>query len=190
MKRIKNLINRSGIYALVFEENNTDVICYIGSTGDLESRLSNHMSNLRHQKHNNSCLQSLFNEVGEGRFEFTVLEYCNKSSLLEREDYYKKLHENTICNLNDINNTKKMIRRGKHSANFKNLFSKLNEGEKNPNNRLSEKEAGMILWLKQNTKMKMKDIAEKFKISITHVCNIGVRRWVGVKPVPVEVDAS
>jgi len=190
MKRIKNLIDKSGIYALVFEENHTEVIRYVGSTGDLESRKSNHLSNLRNQKHNLNRLQSLFNEVGEEKFKFVVLEYCNKSSLPEREKYYKQLHIDTIFNINNIVKIKKKIRRGKESSNLKNMFSDLMSGEKNPNSKLSENEAGQILWLKENTKMKLKDIAEKYKVSLSSVGNIGVRRWIGVKPVPVEVDVS
>ena len=190
MKRIKNLIDRSGIYALVFEENNTEVIRYIGSTGDLESRKSNHLANLRNQKHNNEHLQTLFNEVGEDKLNFIVLEYCNKSSLPEREEYYKQLHKDTIFNINNILKIKKKLRRGRESANHKNKFSELMSGENNPNSKLMENDVGEILWLKENTNMKLKDIAEKYDISLSAVGNIGVRRWVGVKAIPVEVDVS
>ena len=190
MKKNKSLIGNSGIYALVVEENNTEVIRYVGSASDLESRKSNHLSNLRKKKHKNEYLQSLFNEVGEGKFKFMVLERCNKSLLLEREKYYKQLHEDTILNIRDILNTKKKVRRGRESSNLKHMFSELMSGENNPNCRLSETEAGEILWLKQNTEMRLKEIAEKYNISPSQVGNIGVRRWIDVKAIPVELETG
>lgn len=179
----QKLIGRSGVYAILIN----DVIRYIGSASNLESRKSNHLSNLRHNKHSNKELQELFNEFGEEKFKFYALDYCNKSSLYEMERQYMRIHADTIVNQQAINDTKKKVRRGKESSNFKHKFSELMSGENNPNASITEQIAAEIIWLKQNTDMTHRAIAEKYGISKNIVSRTGRDRWMHVQPVePIE----
>jgi group I intron endonuclease len=62
--------------------------CYIGSSSDLHNRQRDHYAKLRIGKHRNPHLQSAFKKHGEHAFIFEVLELCDKSALIEREQYY------------------------------------------------------------------------------------------------------
>lgn len=75
----------SGIYLII---NNTDIKSYVGSASDITRRFTNHLYNLRHNKHYNKHLQSSWNKYGESNFEFHVIEYCPKEKLIEREQFY------------------------------------------------------------------------------------------------------
>ena len=94
------------------------------------------------------------------------------------------IHEDTIVNINRIKDTKKKVRRGKESSNHKEKFSELMKGENNPNcSKLNDIDAGEVLWLKQNTNMKQKDIAEAYEVSPSLVSSVGKSRWLSVQPI-------
>lgn len=61
---------------------------YIGSAVILRYRWNKHVRELQNNKHSNSHLQHAWNKYGEASFVITVLEYCDKENLLEREQYY------------------------------------------------------------------------------------------------------
>lgn len=168
------LINKSGIYCLIIN----NIIRYIGSASDLESRKSNHSSNLRHNKHVNKKLQELFNIYGEDSFTFKVLEYCKKSDLYIREDYYKKLYNDTICNENNINDTKKKIRRGIVSQRYKENFRNIMSGECNPNcTKLNTEKVYELLDMLE-AGIKRSIIAKKFNIAEHYISSIVTKkRW-------------
>ena len=155
---------------------------YVGS-GNLESRKSNHLALLRRGKHKNKKLQNLFNIVGESNFSFEVIEYCNKTNSLIVEKYYKDLLKDSIFNVRDIVSTKKQIRRGKHSSNYKNKLSEVNTGVNNPNCRLNEIQASNIIWYRDYKKLLHREIAEMYGIAPSHVNRIGKDKWKGVKAV-------
>ena len=75
----------SGIYEIVNRENGKR---YIGSAVHLERRKTEHFGNLRKGKHRNRHLQSAYAKYGENSFVFSVLEYCGKERLIEREQFY------------------------------------------------------------------------------------------------------
>jgi hypothetical protein len=130
VERQSGLIGKSGVYALIIN----NIIRYIGSTGySLESRKSNHLSNLREGKHLIKELQALFDEFGEQNYSFKVIEYCQKSKTLEREQYWKEIYKDTIVNKNDVLNTYKYLRRGKKAVNHKDVFREAMKGLDNPN---------------------------------------------------------
>ncbi|WIV10530.1 GIY-YIG nuclease family protein [Proteiniborus sp. MB09-C3] len=174
----QKLIGKTGIYAILIN----DVIRYIGSSVNLESRKSNHLARLRKGTHHKE-LQKLFDKYGEESFKFYVLDYCNKSSCYELEKLHMMIHADTIVNENKVRDTKKKVRRGLESKNHKDKFSKLMSGENNPNAKISEKIASEILWMKQNTDMKQIEIVEKYGVTIGIVSRIGRDRWVGVEPI-------
>lgn len=61
---------------------------YIGSAANLYSRMINHRTALRNNRHVNSHFQNAWNKYGEEAFEFEVIELILASFLLEREQYY------------------------------------------------------------------------------------------------------
>lgn len=61
---------------------------YVGSSLDIHNRANNHFSSLNANKHKNPHLQASYNKYGRDKFIFGVLEYCDNSILLEREQHY------------------------------------------------------------------------------------------------------
>ena len=86
-KEIKNV---SGIYKI---ENKINGNSYVGSAVDIYSRWVLHTWQLRKEKHANIVLQRAWNKHGESNFVFSVIEKCNKETLISREQFYiDKLH--------------------------------------------------------------------------------------------------
>lgn len=83
--------NKAGIYRWTHKESNKS---YVGSAIDLSNRLKNYynLSYLeRAIKKNNSIIYRALLKYGYSSFTLDILEYCNKSSLIEREQYYLDL---------------------------------------------------------------------------------------------------
>lgn len=78
-------MNKIGIYKIVNKINQKS---YIGSSVRLVYRHKRHLSDLRTNQHHSIALQRAYNKYGESNFEFTIIEYCNDSNILEREQYY------------------------------------------------------------------------------------------------------
>ncbi|HBI37940.1 MAG TPA: hypothetical protein DDY71_09875 [Spirochaetia bacterium] len=190
MSKKQKLIGRSGVYGWYVD----GIIRYVGSAGySFESRKSNPLATLRRGKHSNKRLQNMFNEVGEKRFELRILEKCAKKNLYVLEKHYKDLYKDTVFNERDIIKLTKKIRRGKQAANHKQKFRELFSGEKNPMARLTEIQAGEILFLKLHTKLKHKEIGDLYGVSASQVSRIGNIRWIGVKeciPAGYEVEVE
>lgn len=74
----------SGIY-MILGPNNGE---YIGSAVNINKRWVQHRSDLNLGIHKNKHLQSAWYKYGEFAFTFTVLEYCDRSVLLEREQVH------------------------------------------------------------------------------------------------------
>lgn len=77
-----DLKNKSGIYKLSIGGH-----IYVGSSKDLYSRLKEHRSDLKYQKHNNTFLQNVFNKDGIDNLDFEILEYCEPDIRIEREKF-------------------------------------------------------------------------------------------------------
>ena len=71
--RIRNLINNK---------------VYIGSTKNMKLRWAKHKALLRHNKHQNTHLQSAWNKYGEDAFVFEVIEECKTEDLISREQFF------------------------------------------------------------------------------------------------------
>ena len=76
---------KSGIYKITNIVNNH---CYIGSAINIEGRWRTHKSFLNKGKHHSIYLQRAWNKYGENNFEFSILEKCEDSLLIEREQFY------------------------------------------------------------------------------------------------------
>lgn len=58
---------------------------YVGSAVNLQKRWTQHRSALRHNRHGNKMLQNAWNKYGEYNFDFTLLEFVDKSNLIHKE---------------------------------------------------------------------------------------------------------
>ena len=79
---------KSGIYQII---NTVNQKRYIGYSMNISERVMQHKYKLKNRKHCNDHLQSAWNLYGEYAFVFEVIEYCDKSKLCEREDYWVKV---------------------------------------------------------------------------------------------------
>lgn len=74
-----------GIYKITCIPNNK---IYIGSSKNIKKRFFNHISSLKHGKHENAYLQHAFNKYGIDNFKFEVIEECLLEELIQREQYW------------------------------------------------------------------------------------------------------
>ena len=75
----------SGIYTITNKDN---LKIYVGSAVSLYARSIHHINALKRGTHGSHHLQRAFNLYGADCFHFTVLEYCEKDKLIEREQFY------------------------------------------------------------------------------------------------------
>lgn len=75
----------SGIYKFT---NSVNGKVYVGSSVNLKQRLAVHKSTLRSNTHDSSYLQRAYNKYGENNFTFEIIEYCNESIIVEREQHW------------------------------------------------------------------------------------------------------
>lgn len=78
-------LNRSGIYGI---KNKINGKIYIGSSSNIRLRWKNHRSSLKKQCGANKYFQRAYNKYGLSSFEFLVIEFCDISVLVEREQYF------------------------------------------------------------------------------------------------------
>ena len=87
-------MNLSGIYQI----NLGNGYFYIGSAQNLNSRIRAHKNRLAAQQHHNPKMQAVWNE--HQVFDYVVLEICEKSQLLIREQVYLDKHFDDAKNIN------------------------------------------------------------------------------------------
>lgn len=144
----------SGIYKIQSKIHPDRI--YIGSAGNIRKRCNNHLCGLRNNRHDNSKLQRHFLKYGEDDFYFSVLSICDKSNLIEQEQYYIDLY-NPYFNICMIAGRTTGY---KHSDEMKQFFSKTRKGRK-----LSEQH---INKLKEAHKYRIFTEETRLKISNTH----------------------
>jgi group I intron endonuclease len=76
---------KSGIYQILNIKTNK---MYIGSAKNLNKRKQQHFYLLKKNKNENILLQNAFNKYGIENFIFSIIENCDLSILVEREQYY------------------------------------------------------------------------------------------------------
>lgn len=84
-KKHIDLYRKVGIYKITCISNNR---IYIGSAVYIKSRWAVHKKHLRDNTHVSKPMQNSWNKYGEDSFLFEVMEECEKSVLLQREQYY------------------------------------------------------------------------------------------------------
>jgi group I intron endonuclease len=137
---INTKINVSGIYMI---QNINSKKVYIGSALNIYKRIFgassiSHLKALSTNTHSNKHLQNTYNKHGIDSFKFKILETCEKSILLEREQYYF----DTVLNAKNLKDFKKKAYNicptagsplGRTMSNaFKEKCSILKLGTKNP----------------------------------------------------------
>ena len=84
---------------------------YIGQTVNYKSRVYDHKSRLRRNKHPNDCLQKAWNKYGENNFKMYIVHRCTQDELddLERSyiEMYKTLSHQFGYNIENGGNSKK-----------------------------------------------------------------------------------
>lgn len=112
-----------GIYKITNEVNNK---VYVGSSLNIKNREYKHFWLLRNGKHDNSFLQNSFNKNSELKFKFQIIELCNSSELIDRENYYIDLLKSNFpefgYNLAKVNE----FRRNTYNDEVKRKLSKYN----------------------------------------------------------------
>jgi len=74
-----------GIYKIM---NLIDKKIYIGSSVNLLKRESKHFWMLKNNIHDNNHLQNSYNKIGGENFKFELIEECDITLLIDRENYY------------------------------------------------------------------------------------------------------
>jgi len=85
MKNIKHCDNEIGIYCII---NIITLDFYIGSSKHIYYRLREHLSKFRKGKHHSKHMQASFNKYGEDSFLAGILDICEESSLIEKEEFW------------------------------------------------------------------------------------------------------
>jgi group I intron endonuclease len=117
-KVTKELKEKSGIYCILNIVNNK---IYIGSSKNLQERLTNHKIMLKNNKHYNNILQNSYNKYGEHNFIYNILEFCNIKDLIKKEQkFISNLdpYYNIIKNVTNLNITGKIIYQYDLNGNF------------------------------------------------------------------------
>lgn len=113
----------TGIYKITNITNNK---VYIGSSINISSREYKHFWMLDRGTHDNPHLQNSFNKYGPNNFNFEILELCDESSLIEKENHYISSHRSNIFefgyNLATVNES----RRNNYNTEVKIKLSKYN----------------------------------------------------------------
>jgi len=123
---------------------------YIGSAKDILSRWRSHYCNLRKGKRINNILQNHYNKYGKTDLQFSILEVCEQSELLQKEQHYIdtlnpyfnicKIAGNTLgvrCTEEKRAKQSKLMMGNKYALGGKGLLGKIHTQQSKDKNRLS-----------------------------------------------------
>lgn len=183
-----------GIYII---QNKIDKKKYIGSSINIENREYKHFWMLNNNKHDNKHLQNSYNKFGKDCFEFIVVEECDETLLIERENYYIKHYNSNIQDygynlalVNDFRrnnlNTEVKIQLSKYNLNKNGNFSKyslinINTNEEYIFNNLVEgaiylKQNGFANGSLRNIRMKISNCLRGLKVNNGKNSNGSIRK--------------
>lgn len=120
---------------------------YIGSAVNINGRWSQHISRLKMRKHHSNHLQNAWNKYGSDAFEFLVIEECEVSKLIEREQYFI----DTLSPKYNICRTAGSPLGIKHSTETRAKISEVRKGVKHSTEtraKMSEAKKGKPTWNK------------------------------------------
>jgi|GEM_PF-3219803 group I intron endonuclease len=78
-------MKETGIYGIKCSDNGK---MYVGSAVWISKRWSGHRCRLNNNQHHSQHLQNSWNKYGEKSFIFGIIELCDKSDLLKREEFW------------------------------------------------------------------------------------------------------
>lgn len=191
---VKGDIYIAGVYAMV--QKDEEKVLYVGSALECNDALSRHLHYLKRGLYTGTNKEVLQKEYDLNNLEFVILkqsEFTDKvsemgikdrknvqKSLEVLEQFYYNLNKDTACN------SHKIIR--KHSSNKNGVSTfrrrQANLGTKNPNAKYEEELIRNIIWLKENTELKNKEISElildKLEVEIkpAYIAAIGNTKWI------------
>ena len=166
-----------GIYKITCINNNKS---YIGKSIDIEKRFKKHLSDLKLNKHHSVYLQNSYNKYGENSLRFEIIEICNNSisdeELSKKEVDYIKLYNTFNDGFNETpggEGRSRIVTEEERKQMSIRVLGKNNPmygrtGSKNPNARLTDKEAKMIyvyLNSNYNGEYTQQGIADYFHVS-------------------------
>jgi len=146
----------TGIYRIRNIVNND---CYIGSAAyTFNKRWNTHIHQLKNKKHHSTILQKAWNKYGENSFKFEIIECCEPTECLIKEQYYL----DTIRPKYNINPTADSPLGRKLTKKHRKQISDRTVGEKNPFfGKHHTEETRELLSKKLKGKNKGKFLAEK-----------------------------
>jgi len=155
---------KSGIYYIL---NTISKRVYVGSSKEIERRLSVHKRGLRQNKHHNIHLQRSWNKYSSDAFIFGILEETSKEVLLIEEQKYLNVntHGYNIAPANGgdcISN---------HPNNDK-IREKISIGVRKRNEKLSSDERKLVYGRKGKLNGNYQGIGDRSKKQICPLCNI------------------
>lgn len=86
----KDIYKKSGVYII---KNNINERVYVGSSVNLYKRLNAHTNNLINKKHANAAMMNFVKKHGHECLTFEVIEFCDRSVLIEKENFYINKHK-------------------------------------------------------------------------------------------------
>ena len=141
-----------GIYKITCINNNK---VYIGKSIEIKQRFKKHLSDLRLNKHHSKYLQHSYNKYGEESLRFEIIEVNNnwtEEELANKEIAYIKQYNSFIDGFNEteggegrariVSEEEKAQMSLRVRGNKNPMYGRT--GSKNPNARLTDKEAKMI----------------------------------------------
>jgi group I intron endonuclease len=168
----------SCIYKITCLNNNK---FYIGSTIDINKRLMNHVSFLKHNKHPNKYLQNCWNKYGEKNFKFEIIETINDTNqLLLKEKCW--LDNTNCCNgkigFNIATNPFALMAGRKHSLKTRQIMSLTRKSEKFLQNMTKQ---NIIKNILTNLRVLVKENKSLYEISKTiKISDPTLRKWLKI----------
>jgi group I intron endonuclease len=112
-----------GIYIIKNTQNNK---VYVGSSVNVKNREYKHFWMLERGVHDNSYLQNSYNKYGKTSFIFEVVETCDESNLIEKENYYISYYKSNVMSFGYNLATVNEFRRNTFNEEVKVKLSKYN----------------------------------------------------------------
>lgn len=122
-------LSRNGVYAV---RNIVNGKSYIGSTSSrkgFRARFSHHVTCLRKGNYGCTKLQRAWDKYGSDAFEFCILEFCEKSECLNKEQFYIETTQAVRCGYNICHRANSRLG-AKHSDETKARIGAGNRGKK------------------------------------------------------------
>ena len=113
----------SGIYIIKNTQNNK---VYVGSSVNVKNREYKHFWMLGRGVHDNPHLQKSYNKYGKSSFIFEVVEICDESKLIDKENYYISNYKSNVISFGYNLATVNEFRRNTFNDEVKVKLSKYN----------------------------------------------------------------